>query len=118
MRPATQADIEAFSSLPGKPSLRALCMELDGRIIALGGLAWSKGRWFAFADLPQEARRYKMHILKAAKRLLAEARRDGIRFIYAEMDHNERRAAAWLKSLGFHIDPRSGTLYRWRACDG
>lgn len=118
MRPATQADIEAFSPLPGKPSLRALCMELDGRIIALGGLAWSQGRWFAFADLPQEARRYKMHILKAAKRLLADARRDGIRFIYAEMDHNERRAAAWLKSLGFHIDPRSGTLYRWRACDG
>lgn len=113
IRPATRADLDAFSPLPGKPTIRALCMEREGRIIALGGFVLSKGRWIAFADLSEEARRYKIHILRAAQRLFRDARRDGVRYIYTDADTQEPRSLPWLASLGFSLDPRSRSLYRW-----
>lgn len=115
VRAATREDIEAFSDLEAKPTAKALCAELDGRIIGLGGIAFIRGRWFAFCDLTPEARRYKVLIAKTARRIFADARRDGVKFIYTEADPNEPRAIAWLHSLGFELDPRSQTLYRWSA---
>lgn len=115
VRIATPADIEVFSPMHNKPSIRALCMELDGRVIALGGVAWSRGRWIAFADLPDEARQFRMHILRTAVRFFDQARRDGIRYIYALADGEERRAVAWLTWLGFVPDRKFHTLYRWEA---
>lgn len=113
VRPATADDLAAFSDMVGKPTTRAWCGELDGKIIALGGLAYGKGRWFAFLDLKPEARRFKVAIAKAARRVLDEARRDGIKFIYAEVSPIEPNALAWLTRLGFKIDHRSQYLYRW-----
>lgn len=113
VRPATRADIDAFSDMANKPSVRAWCAELDGRIVGLGGLALIGGRWFAFCDLREEARPYKMTLMRTARRLFAQARRDGIRFIYAQVDDTEPGAVAWLESLGFEFDVRSDCLYRW-----
>ena len=56
-----------------------------------------------------------MKIAKAAKRAMQEANRRGIRFIYAQTDPNELGAERWLKSLGFRVDPRTPSLYRWVA---
>jgi hypothetical protein len=113
IRPATSADIDAFSSMAGKPSIRAVCMEKDGRIIALGGIAFAKGRWIGFCDLMPEARQHKMHIMRGARRFMAAARKSGVRYIYAAADLDEPRSICWLQSLGFRLDPRSGVLYRW-----
>lgn len=115
VRPATREDIEAFSDIPNKPTLKAWVGEVDGEIVALGGFAFSKGRWFGFCDLKDEARRYKMTIARAAKMIIAEAKKQGIRFIYAEADKDEPSAVRWLTSLGFAVDPRTAFLYRWRA---
>ena len=115
IRPATREDIEAFSDLPNKPTMRAWVAELDGRIVGLGGIALSKGRWFAFVDLKDEARPFKVTIARSALRFLDEARRDGIRFIYAEVSRHEPRALPWLLSLGFEFDQRSQHFYRWSA---
>ena len=117
VRSATKADIEAFSGMADKPTLKAMVGEIDGRIIGIGGVALAKGRWFGFVDLTEEARPYKMHIMRAAKRVLAEAKREGIRFIYAEASPHEPGAIRWLTSLGFKIDPRSQLFYRWSAND-
>ena len=115
VRPATRADIEAFSDLRGKPTLKAWVGELDGEILGIGGLAYAKGRWFAFCDLKPEAREYKMTLARTAKMVLREARQQGIRFVYAEADLNERASVRWLTSLGFRLDPRTAYLYRWSA---
>lgn len=115
VRPATRDDIEAFSDLPDKPTLRAWAGEVDGKIVALGGFAFSHGRWFGFVDLTDEARKHKFTIARAAKMVLSEAKRQGIKFIYAEADPNEPGARRWLASLGFTVDPRTLYLYRWRA---
>src|SRR5690606_3030352 len=113
--PATREDIEAFSDLPKKPTIRAWVAELDGRIVGIGGIARANGRWFAFVDLLDEARPYKVHIARSARRFLDEARRDGVRVSYAEVSRHEPRALPWLLSLGFEFDQRSQHFYRWSA---
>jgi hypothetical protein len=115
IRPATRADIKAYAKADDAPSMRAIVMERDGEIIAIGGIALTRGRWIGFCDLQPEARVYKMHIARAARRFLAKARADGIRFIYAGRDEAEPGSLAWLTSLGFIPDPKSQILYRWSA---
>lgn len=113
IRPATLADIEAFSPTQMKPTLKAWVGEVDGKIIGLGGFAFSGGRWFGFCDLNEEARKYKLTIARTARMVMEEAKKQGIRFVYAEVDKDIPGAARWLKSLGFSLDPRSLSLYRW-----
>jgi N-acetylglutamate synthase-like GNAT family acetyltransferase len=115
VRRATRADIEAFSDLANKPTIRAYVGVLDGEIIAIGGLAFSMGRWFAFCDLTEKARKYKLTIARVGKRIMDDAREMGLRFVYADADPNEPTAVRWLTSLGFEPDPRTLVYYRWRA---
>lgn len=115
VRPATREDIAAFSDMENKPSARAWVGELDGKVIALSGLALIGGRWFLFLDLTEEARKHKVTMMRAAKMIMAEAQKQGIRVIYAERDEDEPKSEAWLRSLGFEIDPRSQHYYRWAA---
>ena len=115
IRRATREDIEAFSSQPNKPTLKAWVGEVDGEIIGIGGLAFAHGRWFAFCDVTEEARKYKIGIMRLAKHIMADAQAQGIRYIYADADKNEPKAVAWMTSLGFEIDPRSNRYYRWKA---
>ena len=114
IRPATQADIETFSDLRSKPSVKAWVAELDGEIIGLGGAAFVGGRWFAFLDITDKMRPFKMTLMRTAILFLRELHKQGVKFIYAEADLEESNAPRWLGSLGFTIDPRSGYLYRWR----
>ena len=114
IRKATHSDIEAFSSMAMKPTIQAWVGDLDGKIIGIGGFAFSHGRWFGFCDLTDEARKYKLTLVKTAKMVMQEAQKQGIRFIYAEVSDVEPGAMRWLKSLGFSLDPRSLCLYRWK----
>lgn len=95
--------------------MKAWVGEVDGKIVGMGGLALSHGRWFAFCDLKDEARKYKMAIVRAGRDIMADARSMGIPFVYAEADVDEPMAMKWMRSLGFEIDERSGFLMKWRA---
>lgn len=113
IRPATRKDIEAYSDMKNKPTIVAWVGDLDGRIIAIGGVALFHGRWIAFLDLTEEARRYKVSIAKAARTLFAWADQHGVKYIYADADKKEPKAIAWLHRLGFELDHRTNYLYRW-----
>jgi N-acetylglutamate synthase-like GNAT family acetyltransferase len=115
VRVATREDIDAFSDLKNKPTIRAYVGEVDGEIVAIGGLAFAKGRWFGFCDLREPARKHKMTIARMGKRIMDEAREMGIRFVYANVDPSEPTAERWLTRLGFEPDPRTLVLYRWRS---
>lgn len=86
---------------------------MDGKIVLMGGLGFTQGRWFAFCDITDEARKHKVAVARAAIRIFERARSLGIRFIYAKADPDEPTAVRWLTSLGFRPDPRSAELYRW-----
>jgi RimJ/RimL family protein N-acetyltransferase len=113
VRHASREDIDTFSSMANKPTILGWVGEIDGKIVAIGGLAFTKGRWFGFLDLKDEARPFKMTIARNAIRVLCEAERLGIKYIYAEADKRETGSERWLKRLGFELDPRTANLYRW-----
>lgn len=113
IRHATREDIEAYSTIPNKPTLLAWVADLDGQLLGIGGFHFTQGRWFGFCDLKSDMRRYKLSIARAGRMIMAEAKRQGIRFVYADADLNEANSVRWLCSLGFRLDPRSEYLYRW-----
>jgi hypothetical protein len=115
VRPALREDIDAFSDLRNKPTVRAWVGELDGQLIAMAGFAHQGGRWVAFCDLTEAARPHKMTIMRTAKKIMGEAKSMGIRYLYAEASPDEPGAVRWMASLGFKLDPRSAYLYRWES---
>lgn len=115
VRKATRADIEAYSKKPQSQTIRAVVADLNGEIIGIGGMYLRQGRWYAFADVPEECRKYKIHIMRAAIRFLDEARRSGVRIIYTCRDEDEAGSLKWLTSLGFEQDPTTMIIFRWRA---
>lgn len=89
-----------------------MCMEIDGYIVGIGGVALKDGRWFAFTDLADEARERKIVLGRAAKRFFQDLKRDGIANVFAEKNNSEATAERWLASLGF--EQVNGNVYRWR----
>lgn len=118
VRRATRDDIEVYSKKPLAQTIRAIVGEIDGKIVALGGVYLSKGRHYAFVDLEDECRKYKMTIARHAIRFLSDVRRSGVKFVYACRDETEPGSLRWLTSLGFKPDPRAETLFQWRANSG
>jgi len=119
-RPATRQDILDFSAVPKWPTARAWIGEIDGEVVALGGLALLKGRWIAFVDITGRGREYlgkslgvRVAFIRAIHEVLTEARAMGIRYIYAEAELQFPKAREVIERMGFHLDPRSNYLYRW-----
>lgn len=94
--------------------MKAWIGTVDGEIVGFGGLAFKQGRWIAFCELTEDARRHKRAIVRAGRGVIAEARRAGHRFVYAQPDGSQPMARRWLESLGFQPDMKTG-LYRWQA---
>ncbi len=113
--PATLEDIQLFAKDAPYPSMKAWTGKVEGKPVALGGLARGRdGRWMIFFDITDEARPYKMMIVKTARMIMSEARKMNLKFVYAMPDCNEPLAMKWLGRLGFEPDTRSGIYMRWK----
>jgi RimJ/RimL family protein N-acetyltransferase len=124
-RPATREDILAFSSVVKWPTAKAWIGEIDGEVVALGGLALLRGRWIGFIDVTEKGRDYltkslgvRAAMIRAMTEGLREAKRMGIRYIYAEADTQFPKARELIERMGFHIDPKSQVLHRWKPDNG
>ena len=115
IRPATAEDLAKFYGA-GKFASTAIATVglINGKIVGCGGLAFVGGRTIAFCDFKKSARRYKLAIVKAARDVIAAARRNGVRVMYADLDPNEPGADRWVRSLGF-VPTDKPRLYRWMA---
>ena len=101
VRPATRADLDAFYAGRGaRPTVTALVGELDGEVIAIGGIAETDGKSIAFFDMTDRARRYPIRIVKVARQILAQAVAKGA-IVHAQRDLNEPGAERFLEHLGF-----------------
>jgi hypothetical protein len=95
--------------------MRAILIEKDGRILAMGGVFRKNDRWWAFCDLVDEARAHKMTLMRAGKQMIQMIKSMGIRIAYAYPDPDEPRSAQWLMSLGFEPNTSVRDLYRWKS---
>lgn len=104
VRWATPADLDAWDARHPReyprPTVTAMVGVLDGEIIAVGGVIHLNGQRFAFYELDEKARRYRVTLVKAAKRVMAHVARSGA-VIFAVADPAEPGAKRWIASLGF-----------------
>jgi N-acetylglutamate synthase-like GNAT family acetyltransferase len=112
VRRATLEDLKEV--WPGEviPSGKFWLGEIEGEIVAVGGLARSSvGRWQLFCDLSDPAREYPIHLARMGKRVMDDWNRTGRKTLFAVQDKEEPTANRWLLSLGF--EQQSDTLWRY-----
>lgn len=78
--------------------------ELNGKVIAVGGFAHLNGRLIAFYDMDEQARPYRVTLVRAARRIVDDMAKTG-RLLFARLDPDED-GERWVRSLGF--DPVAG----------
>lgn len=114
VRPATAEDIAFFKDETVTPTARAWVGITDGKPVGMGGIAFVQGRWIAFCNVTEECRPHKKTIVRTARLIFEELRRQGVRYVYATADPKEKNAVKWMCSLGFSEDERYGQFLRWR----
>lgn len=71
IRPATQADLDAFYGYRHTMTMRAWVAVLDGRPIGVCGVGYPRGRpIYLFSDIKPEMRRFPKAILRGARLVL------------------------------------------------
>jgi hypothetical protein len=121
VRPANSQDIATFAGELKAPTLRGWVGEIDGKAVALGGLANQHGRWIAFLDVTAEGRQLlhesmqvKKALIRTARMVMDEARKQGVRFVYAGAEMQYPLADKMLERIGFNEDPRAEHFYVWK----
>ncbi len=100
IRSATEADlINYYGENPGF-TVRALVADLDGEIIAIGGLAYYPGQMLAFSEMKEPMRKYPKLIYKSAFKVAELIKKYG-GSVVAVANCKENNAGKLLKKLGF-----------------
>lgn len=102
---ATQAD-----ALGLQYSSRCVIGVHDGEALAFGGYHVSGGRVLVFMTLSAEGRKHPVAIVRAARRMLAEAASKGMP-VQAGIDECAPRARRFLEFLGFREVVKG--VYQW-----
>ena len=121
IREANSQDITTFAGEMKAPTLRGWVGEIDGNTVALGGLAFQNARWVAFLNVTPEGRQLlqtSMQVRKAliqtARMVMNEARKQGVRFVYAGAEMKYPLADKMLERIGFKPDSRAEQFYVWK----
>jgi N-acetylglutamate synthase-like GNAT family acetyltransferase len=103
IRHSTQADIDAMMSAPLPCRVRSLTIEVDGRVLGIGGIAYlPNGEVGVFSELTDEVRQdYPVTLHKAGRRLMAMIRDLGLKKLVATTDPEAKTPQRWLERLGF-----------------
>ena len=118
VRPATADDLSRFyvGDMQPKaplPTVEAWVGELDGEVIAVGGVNHRRGWLEAFYDCSEKARQFPMDLYRASRKFMASLPKD--RLVYGLHDSREPGGARWMQSLGFKpVEGREGLYRLWR----
>jgi hypothetical protein len=98
--------------------IKAITLEIDGRVLGLGGLAFPPGGGppWAFVQQCPEAKRYPISFHRAGLAAMQMIRDTGVPEVVATADADNEAALRWLERLGFvpvqHLGDKS--LFVWR----
>lgn len=116
LRPATPDDLVALHGKLPECTMRAHVAEVDGKVLAVGGVYYSSGSTFAFSYLSDEMRTHRKSIMRAARFAMHKvAALPGP--IYALCSQSEANAPEFLRRLGFEFfaHSSSGDVYKLRS---
>lgn len=102
LQPACPADFqEVFETVPSIRT-RSVTARIDGRVVGVGGVGYVKdGSVVAFAFITDELRKNKIALHKAGLKVIADAKRDGIKRLIAQASADVPSAVRWLERYGF-----------------
>lgn len=93
----------------------ALAATIDGRVVAVGGIAVIGGIPTAFLDLDEAVRSVPVLMHKTALAVLAKAKAAGRRRVFAAYDPDDDRAIRWLIRLGFRpVEGVKQAVMQWQ----
>lgn len=98
--PTVAAD---FVAVDGHPNIRtrSVTAKIDGKVVGVGGIGYVQdGSVVCFAFISEELRKHKMALHKAGLKVIADAKRDGIKRLIAEASPHSA-AVRWLERYGF-----------------
>lgn len=105
--PATPEDFAELAArsdwTPAVPPVRSIALvgKVDGRAVAIGGVAFFKnGQNVAFCDITDEGRKYPLSIHRAGLAAIALAKEHGLKHLVATGESNVA-SQRWLVRLGF-----------------
>lgn len=102
IRPATKEDIAQFIDEPLPYRVTAYTVELDGKVLGVGGFAYQpKDVIAAFVLKAPGAEQYRVSLHRAGLMAMREARRLGFRRVVALAEKTNPAAERWLERLGF-----------------
>lgn len=115
VRPSTVRDIIEYSGDLPPFRVRAFTGLLNGKIIAIGGIAYlPNGAALAFLDANDEARvKAKLSLYKTAKRLVDECKARGITTINARASIDIEAAQRFLLRLGFKLTDPAARVFAY-----
>lgn len=113
IRPATAADLLAWYGTPPAYTVTALVGELEGKVVAIGGVYRDTNAVVGIAGATQEMRQRKkdvIHMIRAVKELLQK-----YPVVIAFADRNEPTADSFIRHLGFeYVRPTpQGEMFVW-----
>lgn len=105
VRPTTAKDIEEFTGSLPRLRLQAYSAFEDGKLIAIGGVAYmGNGSLVLFLDCEEGSPgKYPITLVKSLKKLMKEVMAMGYRHIFASPELGEREPIArrFLEKMGF-----------------
>ncbi len=116
VRVARPADAEAFYGKAVPWPWSGLAIERDGKVVALGGVAWRDDGTWAFLDCPRELMPHPFRAHKLALRVLAAVFAGGETEILVRPTPGVPTAKRWLSALGFAPRSRDGDVEIWSKC--
>jgi GNAT superfamily N-acetyltransferase len=100
--PAVPADFQDVFETAPKIRTRSVTAKIAGRVVGVGGVGYVKdGSVVAFAFITDELRKNKIALHKAGLKVIADAKRDGIKRLIAQASADVPAAVRWLERYGF-----------------
>lgn len=100
IRYATRDDISGwYDKVPG--TMRAIALEVNGEVVAFGGVMRRDHRLVAFMEMKDDAPKYQVSMVKAARKAIMEIISTYNQPVYAVVDDEWKTAPRFLEYCGF-----------------
>ena len=115
LRPLIAGDAEAFYGRPIDWPIAGLAIERDGRVIAMGGVAWRDDGCFGFLDCPPEHMPSPRAAIRLARMVVFAVKAAGEDEVMAARDSRIPMSDKFLRLVGFKPSGTADGVEIWTA---